>query len=533
MPRALYRNGRVWTGDRSRPWARSVLTEGERIVAVGGGGELEPLAPPGTELVDLGGGLLLPGFIDCHTHFLKGGHALSRVRLRDAASREEFVSRIAAKAAELSPGEWVLDGFWDHERFSPPDLPEKGWIDAVSPDTPVCVHRYDLHTILANGVALRLAGVTRDTPAPDGGEIRKDPVTGEPTGILRDAAIGLVTRHIPPATRASGLAAARAALRHAAELGVTTIHDMSDAEAVAACRDLRAAGGLTARASFYLSIAEMDAFDPSADRAPVDGNMVRIAGLKGFADGGLGSHSALFFEPYADAPETRGYPASEMFPDGLMEERIARADAAGLQVAVHAIGDRANAIVLDIFGRVLGRNGARDRRWRIEHAQHLAPGEASRIAGLGVIASVQPYHAVAEAGWIGKRVGEARERRAYAFRTLLDGGARLAFGSDWPVAPLNPLAGLHAAVTRRTVGGDAADVWHPEQRIPLDEAVRAFTVNAACAEFMEREKGSIAPGKLADLVLLDRDIFALPQDRIRDARALMTVVGGRVVHDAR
>lgn len=532
MNRLLFKNGSVWTADPSNPRAEAVLTEGDRILRVGRKADLESLATADTRIVDLHGALLLPGFIDCHTHFLKGGYALSRIRLRDVTSREAFAERVAAKVAELERGEWILDGLWDHELFSPPDLPDRTWIDRISPENPVCVHRYDLHTVLVNGLALQIAGITRDTVSPEGGEIGKDPATGEPTGILRDAAVDLVTRHIPKPSRKADLAAAAAALRHAARLGVTSVHDMSDASSVAAYRELLASDGLTARISVYVPIAQMDVFDPSAGPAPVDGDMVRIAGMKGFADGGLGSHSAYFFEPYADDPATRGYLSSDMFPEGIMEERILKADAAGLQVAIHAIGDQANALVLDIYGRVLARNGARDRRWRIEHAQHLRPGEIARIVGLGVIPSVQPYHAVAEAGWVEKRVGKERAQTTYAFRSLLDGGGRLAFGSDWPVAPLDPLLGIFAAVTRQTDDGENTRGWHPDQRIPLEAALMAFTRNGARAEFREQDKGSLEPGKLADLVVLDRDIFALEPSRIKDARIAMTVVGGRVVHDA-
>jgi len=532
MSRLLFKHGSVWTADPSCPRAEALLTEGDRILRVGREADLEGLATADTRTIDLGGALILPGFIDCHTHFLKGGYALSRIRLRDVTGRESFAERVAAKAAELKKGEWILDGHWDHEQFSPPGLPDRTWIDGASPENPVCVHRYDLHTVLVNSLALRIGGITKDTFSPEGGEIRKDPRTGEPTGILQDAAVELVTRHIPKPSRKADLDAAAAALRHAAGLGVTSVHDMSDASSFAVYRDLLEAGRLTARVSVYLPIAEMDAFDPSTIRAPVDGDMVRIAGMKGFADGGLGSHSAYFFEPYADDPDTRGYLSSEMFPEGLMEERILKADAAGLQVAVHAIGDKANALVLDIYGRVLARNGARDRRWRIEHAQHLRPAEIARIGVLGAIPSVQPYHAVAEARWVEKRVGKDRARTTYVFRSLLEGGGRLAFGSDWPVAPLDPLVGIHAAVTRQTADGANPLGWHPDQRIPLEEALLAFTRNGARAEFMENAKGSIEPGKLADLVALDRDILSLEPERIKDARVTMTVVGGHVVYDA-
>lgn len=533
MSSLLFKHGPIWTADPSRPRAQAVLTEGDRILRVGDEAELEKLATAETRIIDLDGALLLPGFIDCHTHFLKGGYALSRIQLRDVTSREAFAERIAAKVAELEKGSWILDGHWDHERFSPPGLPDRSWIDRVSPDHPVCVHRYDLHSALLNSLALRTSGITKDTVAPDGGEIEKDPRTGEPTGIIRDAALDLVAPHIPRPSRKAAWAAAEAALRHAARLGVTSVHDMSDAASIAVYRELLGAGRLTARISVYRPITEMDAFDPANVRVPADNGMIRVAGMKGFADGGVGSHSAYFFEPYADNPDTSGYPSREMFPEGIMEERILKADRAGLQVTVHAIGDKANALVCDIYGRVLERNGRRDRRWRIEHVQHVRPGELARIAALGVIPSVQPYHAVAEADWVEKRVGKERARMTYAFRSLLDGGGRLAFGSDWPVVPLNPLLGIHAAVTRQTEDGKNPRGWHPDQRIPLEAALLAFTRNGARAEFMEDEKGSIEPGKLADLVVLDRDIFAAAPERIKDARAVLTVVGGRVVHEAR
>ena len=533
MTRLLLFNGTVWTADPSRPRAEAVIVEGDRILRVGRTAELESLTEKGTRAIDLGGALLLPGFIDCHTHFLKGGFALSRINLRDVASREAFADRIEAKAAELEKGEWILDGYWNHEQFSPPEFPDRTWIDRVSPDNPVCVHRYDLHSSLLNSLALRISGITKDTVAPHGGEIQKDPRTGEPTGIIRDAALDLVTRHIPKPSRNVALAAAEAALRHAARLGVTSVHDMSDSSSIAVFREIFAAGRLTARVSVYLPISEMDAFNPATVRVPADGAMIRVAGMKGFADGGVGSHSAYFFEPYADNPDTRGYLSCEMFPEGIMEERILKADNAGLQVAVHAIGDKANALVLDIYDRVFVRNGARDRRWRIEHVQHVRPGELARIAALGVIPSVQPYHAVAEARWIEKRVGKNRARTTYAIRSLLESAGGLAFGSDWPVVPLDPLLGIRAAVTRQTDDGNNPQGWHPEERIPLEAALMAFTRNAARAEFMEHEKGSIEPGKLADLVVLDRNIFAMAPERITDARVVLTVVGGRVVYDAR
>ena len=522
--------GSLWTGDDARPWAEAVAVRGEKIVAVGTSKDIRRLVGPGTRVIDLAGALVVPGFIDSHTHFLDGGFALLSIRLREAKSRDEFVAMIRDKAVELAKGEWMLNGDWDQQQFDPPELPRRDWIDAATPENPVCVNRHDGHMVLANSLALMRAGITASTPSPAGGEILRDSRTGEPTGILKDAAMELVTRHIPEPTAEARLKTAEAALRLAAENGITSTHDMAYGTGnFTVYRQLIDAGKLTCRVFLYVPIPNVDAFSRLSLKTPFGNDFLKIGGLKGFVDGSLGSSTALFFEPYTDDPKGLGLFHPDMIPEGIMEQRIRAADAAGLQVAVHAIGDRANAVLLDIFEKVITQNGPRDRRWRIEHVQHLRPEDMERMARLGIIASVQPYHAIDDGRWAEQKIGPERCRTTYAFRSLLDKGVRLAAGSDWTVAPLDPLAGIYAAVTRRTTDGKHPGGWYPEQKISLEQALRAYTTDGAYAEFAELSKGTIKEGFLADLVVLNRNIFRIPAEEIAEARVQTTVVGGRIV----
>ena len=522
--------GSLWTGDDARPWAEAVAVRGEKIVAVGTSKDIRRLVGPGTRVIDLAGALVVPGFIDSHTHFLDGGFALLSIRLREAKSRDEFVAMIRDKAVELAKGEWILNGDWDQQQFDPPELPRRDWIDAATPENPVCVNRHDGHMVLANSLALMRAGITARTPSPAGGEILRDSRTGEPTGILKDAAMELVTRHIPEPTAEARLKTAEAALRLAAENGITSTHDMAYGTGnFTVYRQLIDAGKLTCRVFLYVPISNVDAFSRLSLKTPFGNDFLKIGGLKGFVDGSLGSSTALFFEPYTDDPKGLGLFHPDMIPEGIMEQRIRAADAAGLQVAVHAIGDRANAVLLDIFEKVITQNGPRDRRWRIEHVQHLRPEDMERMARLRIIASVQPYHAIDDGRWAEQKIGPERCRTTYAFRSLLDKGVRLAAGSDWTVAPLDPLAGIYAAVTRRTTDGKHPGGWYPEQKISLEQALRAYTTDGAYAEFAELSKGTIKEGFLADLVVLNRNIFRIPAEEIAEARVQTTVVGGRIV----
>jgi predicted amidohydrolase YtcJ len=523
-------NGTVWTVNPDQPWAEAVALKGDKILEASSSEEIKKMIGDNTQVIDLKGDLVLPGFIDSHTHFLDGGFSLLSIRLRDAESREEFITRIDDKAKEIEKGVWILDGNWDHQSFDPPELPRKEWIDPVTPHNPVCVNRHDGHMVLVNSLALKLAGITKNTPTPAGGEILKDPETGEPTGILKDAAMNLVMRYIPEPSFKEKLKAAEVALKHAAELGVTSAHDMAYAENFEVYQELLKQNKLTARLYVYIPITEVEIYARLKLKTPFGNNLLKIGGLKGFVDGSLGSSTALFFDPYTDNPRKKGLLHSQMFPEGIMEKRIIQADKAGLQVAVHAIGDKANNILLDIFERIITQNGERDRRWRIEHAQHLLPQDIERIANLGIIASVQPYHAIDDGRWAERKIGRKRCQYTYAFKSLVEKGAVLACGSDWTVAPLDPIGGIYAAVTRQTLDGKHPEGWFPEQKISLEEAIRGYTLNGAYAEFSENLKGSVEKGKLADLVVLSRNIFKIQPDEIQKTEVKMTIFNGKVIY---
>src|SRR5438128_4463897 len=525
-------NRNVHTMDQSQPIAEAVAVLGHRIVAVGSTKDIRKLAGTNTRVVDAKDQVVLPGFNDAHVHFMSGGFQLSSVDLRDANSPQEFAERIRDFAGKLPKGRWITGGDWDHERWPDAKLPTKELIDRYTPDTPVFVNRLDGHMALANSLALKLAGVTRETKDPPGGVIVRDSKTGEPTGILKDAAQSFVWKVIPAASFEEKVAAARAATNHAASLGVTSVQDMSAGADVGVYQTLLDRGELKTRVYAVWPLPGWDRLARTGVRAHFGSAMLRTGGLKGFADGSLGSTTALFFEPYLDAPNTSGIPSDEMFPEGAMLERVRGADRAGLQVIIHAIGDRANDNILSIYERVEKENGDRDRRFRIEHAQHLRPQDITRFARDKVIASMQPYHAIDDGRWAEKRIGHERSKTTYAFRSLLDSGATLAFGTDWTVAPLNPMLSIYAAVTRRTLDGKHPNGWIPDQKISVEEAVRAYTIGSAFAEFEEKDKGTIAAGKLADLVVVSRNILEIESNEIDKAKVVLTMMDGRVVYEA-
>ena len=523
-------NAKIWTVDKARPQAESLAVLRDRIVAVGSATEVDAWHGPQTKVIDAQGKLLLPGFNDAHLHFLDGGDHLQSVQLKDSASPEEFVKRIAERARTTPKGEWITGGDWDEQKWSPPNLPTKELVDPVTPDTPVWVNRHDGHESLANSVALRLANITAKTPDPPGGEIVRDS-QGNPTGVLRDAAQELVNKVMPPMSREHRMRSIRRALEYAASLGVTSVQHMNpEYDDVKAYAALEEQGALTVR--IYAAPMETGWRDQAkiGIRHAFGTAFLRMGAVKGYADGSLGSETAYFFEPYTDAPNTRGLLSDEMHPPTAMRQRLQGADAAGLQICVHAIGDQAISMTLDMFDHIEKANGKRDRRWRIEHSQHVAAKDFSRYAKLGVIASVQPYHAIDDGRWAEKRIGPDRIKRTYAFRTFLDNGVRLAFGTDWPVAPLSPLWGIYAAVTRATLDGKNPGGWVPEQKLSVAESVEAYTMGSAYAEFQEKEKGSITPGKLADFVVLSDDIFRIPPAAIKDVKVEATFVGGKVVY---
>jgi hypothetical protein len=523
-------NGKIWTVNEAQPRAEAVACLGNRIVAVGSNGEIRKWIGPGTETIDLGGKLVVPGFNDAHVHFFSGGENLAGVQLRDAKSEDEFRARIAQFAAKQPAGRWITGGDWDHENWTPARLPTRQSIDAVTAGHPVFVSRLDGHMALANSQALQLAGITRDTPDPPGGTIVRD-AAGEPTGVLKDAAMGPLVRAIPAPSEDQIADAVRAAMRYAAENGVTSVQDMSAApEILRVYQKLLARGELTVRISGHQPLATWERLASVGLHADFGGEKLHIGALKGFADGSLGSTTALFFEPYLDAPNTSGLANSQMIPESKMQGRILDADRAGLQIAVHAIGDKANHIVLGMYEEAKRQNGARDRRFRIEHAQHLRMEDIPRFGKLHVIASMQPYHCIDDGRWAEKRIGPERAKGTYAFRALLDSGAVLAFGSDWDVAPMQPLMGIYAAATRRTLDGKHPDGWVPEQKITVAEAIRAYTMGSAYASFDEKIKGSIEPGKLADMVVVSDDILSIPAVGIEKTRVETTVFDGKVVY---
>jgi predicted amidohydrolase YtcJ len=518
--------GAVWTGGGVGRGEQTALAVADgRVLAVGSDAEVLEHAGPATRRIDLAGRLVVPGLIDAHTHFIAGGFELAGVQLRDAATPQEYVRRIAEYATS-HPGEWVTGGTWDHELWGGA-LPERTWIDSVTPDNPVLVSRLDGHMALANSRALALAGVTADTPDPPGGTIVRG-ADGEPTGVLKDAAQDLVFAVIPDPTEAELDRALDAAVAHAASRGVTMITDMGGWSGLATYRRAYAAGRLPIR---VYAVVPIDTWTRMAEYVDTEGrgdSRLFWGGVKAFVDGSLGSTTAWFYEPYADEPSTSGLMVSDT---AELRSQLLAADSAGLQLIVHAIGDRANDWLLDVFAAAEAANGARDRRPRIEHAQHLTPASIRRIAEQGVIASMQPYHAIDDGRWAEKRIGPERIRWTYAFRDLLDAGARVAFGSDWTVAPLDPMLGLYAAVTRRTIDGANPEGWVPQQRITVDETLAAYTTASAYAAFMEDALGSLEPGKLADLVVLSRDVRAIDPVEIEGVVADLTMVDGAVIFE--
>jgi predicted amidohydrolase YtcJ len=525
-------HAKVWTGDAAQPEAAAIAIVGNRIVDVGAADKIDRWRDANTTIVDAQGRRIVPGFNDAHVHFVDGGTQLENVDLKDAGSPDEFARRIAERARSR-PGEWILGGDWDDQRWTPPRLPTRALIDDLTNGTPVFVSRYDGHMALANSAALGRAGIDEHTTAPAGGEIVHDD-KGLPTGVLKDAAMQLVTRVVPKKTAEQRLHAVKRAMEHAASLGVTSVQDMNpEYEDVAAYADLANRGELTVR--IYAAPMETGWYDQAKiglHRA-FGSSWLRLGAVKGYADGSLGSTTAYFFEPYSDTPSTRGLLSDEMQQLDEMRTRLIAADHAGLQLCIHAIGDAGISKILDLFEDVVRANGDRDRRLRIEHAQHIAPKDFDRFAALKVIASVQPYHAIDDGRWAERRIGPQRIKTTYAFRTLLDKRVRLALGTDWSVAPLNPMLTLYAATTRATLDGKNPNGWVPEQKISMTEALTAYTQGSAFAEFQEVDKGTIARGKLADLVILTDDILAIPAADVKNVRVLTTIVGGKIVYQRR
>jgi predicted amidohydrolase YtcJ len=525
----VIQGGMVWTGlssGEAQPGA--VAIQGGKILAAGDSASIAKYVGSRTLVIDARGGLVMPGFADGHSHFVDGGFQLASLDLRDAATPQAFVQRIAQYAAKLQRGQWILGGDWDHTLWQGQQLPRREWIDSVTPNTPVFISRLDAHAALANTAALAAAGVTQATPTPPGGEIQHDARTGEPTGIFKDQAMDLIYAAVPATTAEQLDSALARALTYAASLGVTaTAHMSASWAALASYRRMERAGRLTLRAYVFLPVDQWRAVADTIAHSGAGDSWARIGGLKGFMDGSAGSRTASFFDAYDDSA---GYHGLQRNPEADMRTWIGNADSAGLQVAVHAIGDRANAMLLAIYDSVARAHGARDRRFRIEHAQHLRPEDIPKFGALGIVSSMQPAHLIDDGRWVQQRIGPERIKTTYAFRTLLDRDAPLAFGSDWSVATLDPLVGVSAAVTRRTSDNKNPTGWVPAQKITLSEALRAYTVGNAWAVFAEQQWGTLAPGRDADVIVLDQNLFSMAPDSLATARVIVTIVGGKIVY---
>jgi predicted amidohydrolase YtcJ len=536
-------HGKIWTGEPAgtagggAKFAAALAIANGRILAVGEDAEIHAYAGPNTRVVDLNGRLAVPGLMDSHTHFIAGGFQLLSVDLKDARSEGEFARRIAEEAATLAAGRWLMGGDWDEQAWPSAKLPTRQMIDAATGNHPAFLSRYDGHAALANSLAIKLAGVTGATPNPVGGVIVRDS-TGEPTGVFKDAAQDLIAKVIPPPTEAEMTEALRAALAEAARVGLTSVGSItvdtgswngSFTGEIQLLRRAELDGWLTCRVYEVIPIVHWEKLRDAGIERNMGDSFIKLGAVKGFADGSLGSATAWMFEPFADDPTNRGIPLPLMNPPARMEALASGADQAQLQICIHAIGDRAVAEILDMYERLGGGNPAA-HRFRIEHAQHVRPQDFARFGKMGIIASMQPYHAIDDGRWAEKRLGHERARSSYAWRSMLDAGAPLAFGSDWPVAPLSPILGIYAAVTRATLDSKHPEGWFREQRLTVEEALRAYTRGSAYAAFQEDEKGTLAPGKLGDVVVLSDNLFTIPPAKIKDAHAVMTIVGGRIVY---
>lgn len=518
-------NAVIWTGDENNPEADAMAIAGDSIIAVGTTVEVLAFKGSLTREVDAEGNFITPGFIDTHVHFLSGSYGLSSVKLRDAGTPEEFATRIGDYATTLPEGTWIREGDWDHQLWGG-ELPKAEWIDTLTPNHPVFVTRLDGHISLANSKAMELAGVDASTEDVEGGDIVRD-ANGNPTGIFRDNAQNLIFQAITEPSPEQNDKAIVDGMNYMVSNGVTTVHNM-DLGASTKIIDTYTRIRDQQIIRFYMAVG-LSNWTQLKDRVNSEGtgdDWLKIGVLKGMVDGALGSHTAAFFEPFTDTPDDRGF--FVINEDSLYKWSL-EADKAGLQLAIHAIGDRAINTLLNVFEKVADENGARDRRFRIEHAQHLAESDIPRFDQLGVIASVQPYHAIDDGRWAEKVIGPERIKTTYAFKSLLDANATLAFGSDWAVAPATPLEGIYAAVTRRTLDDVNPEGWVPQEKITVEEALKAYTVGGAYASFDENVKGKLAKGMLADFIVLSENLFEIDPVKIRNVQVLQTYVGGNMV----
>ncbi len=516
-------NATIWTGNDLQATAQAMAIAGDSILAIGSLVDMQSYKGEQTEVINMKGQFITPGFIDCHVHLMMGGNALLSVELRDASTPEEFTKRIADYAKTIEPGDWILEGNWDHTLWGG-ELPKKEWIDAYTKDNPVVLYRLDGHMVLANSAALKMAGIDENTPAVESGKIIKD-AKGFPTGILKGNAMNPVLDAITPMTPEKKEAALTAAMNYFLANGVTSVHDVDSLGTYEVANKFYKAGKLAVR---IYTIDPIYNWEKIKDTKRVDNKFLKRGGLKGFVDGSLGSHTAAFHRGYTDQPKDKGFFINSR---ENLYQWISGADKTDAQIMVHAIGDDAIHSLLNIYDRILEENGKKDRRFRIEHVQHIAPEDIPRLGKLNIIASMQPYHAIDDGRWAEELIGAERIKTTYAFKSLLDANTTLAFGSDWPVAPAQPLYGIYAAVTRRTLDDKNPDGWVPAQKINVEEALKAYTKNAAYASFEENIKGTLEVGKVADFVVLEKDIRKIDAATIRDVKVLQTYVGGKKVFE--
>lgn len=535
-------NGAIWTGDPAKPRVSGLAIRGETIVAAGTNRDMRPYDSPQTRRIDLHGRFAMPGFNDAHMHLFDGGFAKIQVNFEGTESIAEFQQRIRESLKDYPPGEWITGQGWDHTLWKERRFPTRADLDAVAKDRPMFFGRIDGHVAVVNTRALQLAGITVKTADPPGGRVMRDPKTGEPNGMLEeDSAMDLVFNRIPAPSLEKWRRAVELGLADLAHYGVTSGQDYSpltsakDADAlpetIAIFEELKKEGKLTAR------IYEWLAFDQSVERLDkfrkeigTDDPWLKTGGLKNFMDGSLGSRTAAMYQPYADEAATRGILRVE--PAELKKQAIER-DRAGFQLLFHAIGDRGNGVALDTFAAVSETNGARDRRDRIEHAQVIAPDDFARVARLNVIASMQPSHLLDDQRWADARLGPERVKDAYAWRTMQDYGVHLAFGTDYPVEPINPLRGVYECVTRELPDGGPAGGWQPQEKLPIADCLRDYTAGSAYAEFEEKRKGILVPGMFADVVVYPEDLTRIAPAELLKLPVWMTVAGGRVVYQAK
>jgi predicted amidohydrolase YtcJ len=530
-------NGKILTIDKDNPVAQAVAIKGEKIIAVGSTTEISLLIEKCcTKVIDASGRLVLPGFNDAHVHF--GPLDPDYIELRYTTDPSVITRKVKEQVAKSRPGELIKGGHWEHEMFIDRKWPTKELIDKVSPDNPVMLSRADGHSVLVNSFVLKASGITKNTVNPFGGEIVKDPVTGEPTGIIKENAEELIKTGETKPARTPAEEKARLwqgyllALKEACVFGVTSIQIPGAADFEAYVK-LKKDGDLTCRIDVGKSLtgdtARLKWYLELEKRYPGTDDWIRFGYLKGFMDGTIGSETALMFEPFTDDPSTSGL---ALTPYEEMEKMVITADKLGFQIGIHAIGDKANYWVLNAFEKAESVNGKRDRRLRVEHAQTLQQSDIPRFASLGVIASMQPTHCISDKKFCEKRIGPERAKGAYAWKSLADAGAILAFGTDYQVEPLNPMEGLYAAVTRKDRLGESGDGWHPEQKISMEDAIKYYTLGSAYAQFMDDRKGMIRTGFLADIVIVDKDLLTIPENEIMKTKVDYTIVGGKVVYSS-